>query len=271
MRAVILTVVVWSAVEIIYVRYALARRPEQAPAHFGNEKIYIASIHWNNEGILRSHWVSAVIDLAKELGHDNVFVSVQESGSWDDSKGALSILDEELEKAGIRRKIILDPTTHLDEINEPAAETGWIWTRRDKMELRRIPYLARLRNLVMEPLYKMHNSGEAFDKILFLNDVVFTTQDVRTLLSTRDGQYAAACSLDFSKPPCFYDTFALRDSEGYESLMQTWPFFRARRSRQALKTNSAVPVASCWNGMGKCLFSNSTVVPSGVIGKAINV
>lgn len=34
-------------------------------------------------------------------------------------------------------------------------------------------------------------------------------------------------------------------------LMQTWPYFQARESRRALLANVAVPVRSCWNGMGK--------------------
>ena len=61
------------------------------------------------------------------------------------------------------------------------------------LELRRIPYLARLRNLVMEPLFEMKKSGQTVDKILFLNDVVFTNDNVRNLLSTRNGDYAPAC------------------------------------------------------------------------------
>ena len=250
-RILIVVVLVWSAIDTIYARMVLRRQTVNKGTELGSERIYIASIHWNNEAILKSHWVSAVLDLVNEIGSDKVFVSIQESGSWDDSKGALAFLDAELEKAGIRRKVILDPTTHLDEINKPPARSGWIMTPRDKLELRRIPYLARLRNLVMEPLYRIEESGEKFDKILFLNDVVFTNEDVRNLLSTRDGDYAAACSLDFSKPPNFYDTFALRDSEGHEALMQTWPFFRARNSRSAIKANRPVPVKSCWNGMGK--------------------
>jgi hypothetical protein len=32
--------------------------------------------------------------------------------------------------------------------------------------------------------------------------------------------------------------------------MQTWPYFRSRASRTAIKNNLPVPVASCWNGMG---------------------
>jgi hypothetical protein len=75
-------------------------------------------------------------------------------------------------------------------------------------------------------------------------------QDVLNLLNTNGGDYAAACSLDFSNPPFYYDTFALRDSEGHEPVMQSWPYFRSRKSRHALKSNMPVPVSSCWNGMG---------------------
>ncbi|KAM0722855.1 hypothetical protein Q7P37_001053 [Cladosporium fusiforme] len=213
------------------------------------EKIFIASIHWNNEKILRSHWVPGVLDLVKHFGEDNVYVSVQESGSWDDSKGALRELDQALEKSGVRRKIILDDTTHEDEIKKTPAESGWIQTPRGQTELRRVPYLARLRNLVLEPLQELAEAGEKFDKILFINDVVFNTQDVQRLFETRGGDYAAACSLDFSKPPAFYDTFALRDSEGHDTLMQSWPYFRSRASRDALKASQPVPVTSCWNGI----------------------
>lgn len=71
------------------------------------------------------------------------------------------------------------------------------------------------------------------------------------LLDTNGGSYAAACSLDFSKPPLYYDTFALRDSNGDEPLMQTWPYFRSSKSLDALLSMSPVPVTSCWNGMGK--------------------
>jgi hypothetical protein len=138
------------------------------------QKIFIASIHWNNEKILRSHWVPGVLGLVEHFGKDNVYVSVQESGSWDDSKGALRELDQALEKAGVRRRIILDKTTHEDEIKKSPAENGWIQTSRGAKELRRVPYLSKLRNLVLKPLQELAEAGEHFDKILFLNDVVFT-------------------------------------------------------------------------------------------------
>ncbi|KAL9124248.1 MAG: hypothetical protein Q9217_006408 [Psora testacea] len=75
------------------------------------------------------------------------------------------------------------------------------------------------------------------------------TDDVAELLATRDGDYAAACSLDFAKPPYYYDTFALRDSAGHESVTSTFPYFRSKASRDALLAGQPVPVQSCWNGI----------------------
>ncbi|KAK4216799.1 hypothetical protein QBC37DRAFT_370686 [Rhypophila decipiens] len=45
------------------------------------------------------------------------------------------------------------------------------------------------------------------------------TSDVHNIINTNSGRYAAACSLelDFSKPPRYYDTFALSDAEGHET------------------------------------------------------
>lgn len=138
------------------------------------ERLYIASMHWNNEAILRSHWNDAVLQLAREWGPENIFVSVYESGSWDNSKGALRDLDSKLDRLGVPRNITLSTTTHKDEISGPPADEGWVYTSRGKKELRRIPYLARLRNLTLRPLEDLAKQGVLFDKVLFLNDVVFT-------------------------------------------------------------------------------------------------
>ncbi|KAH6386618.1 hypothetical protein HBI60_216910 [Parastagonospora nodorum] len=223
---------------------------ETAPAPRSSERIYIASIHWNNEKILRSHWNDALVELAKELGKENVFVTVYESGSWDETRSVLSELDDKLEAHNIRRNITLSNTTHVDELSiaEEKKTAGWLDTASGKM-LRRIPYLSRLRNWSVDPLLELSRQGQKFDKVLFLNDVVFSTQDVLRLLNTNNGDYAAACSLDFSRPPQFYDTFALQDTEGHRMLMQTWPYFRAKESRQAMLASFPTPVASCWNGM----------------------
>ncbi|KAG5988486.1 hypothetical protein E4U43_004732 [Claviceps pusilla] len=231
-------------------RKAEAETAAAASSSRPHERIYIASMHFNNGPVLKSHWNQAVLDLTEAFGPQNVFVSVFESGSWDDTKEVLRELDRELDRRGVARRVEVSDVTHQDELDNPVKGEGWIDTARHKKELRRIPYLAKLRNRTIQDLLDLHEKGVDFDKVLFLNDVVFTVEDVLELMDTNGGDYAAACSLDFSKPPLYYDTFALRDIEGHEHVMQTWPYFKASTSRNALVRNmNAVPVTSCWNGM----------------------
>ncbi|KAK4134529.1 glycosyltransferase family 69 protein [Trichocladium antarcticum] len=244
--------IIWTVVEahLIYYRIARAERESRSQAALHRPaRVFIASLHWNNEEILRSAWNKGVVDLVKALGPDNVFVSVYESGSWDDSKGALRELDRQLDKTGVGKKIVLDETTHAELIAGPPEDEGWIAGPRAQKALRRIPYLSKLRNLSMQPLRELAENGTTFDHVLFLGDVAFTVPDVIALLRTNNGHYAAACSLDFSKPPLFYDTFALRDAQGHEAASQTWPYFRAASSRKAMTHGEPVPVSSCWNGI----------------------
>lgn len=141
------------------------------------ERVYIASMHWNNAEVLKDYWNDAVIKLTETFGADNVFVSIYESGSWDDSKEALRMLDAELEKRNVPRRVEVSETTHYDEITKPEKERGegWIDTSRGR-ELRRIPYLAKLRNKTIQDLIELSKKGITFDKVLFLNDVVFTVR-----------------------------------------------------------------------------------------------
>ena len=136
--------------------------------------IYIASIFWNSAYILHNSWNHAILDLAEKLGAANIYISIYESGSWDDSKEVLKHLEGALIARGIPHRIILDDTTHADDISRSPAEEGWIKTPRGQTELRRIPYLSRLRNKTLEPLAQLAVNGTTFDKVLFLNDIVFT-------------------------------------------------------------------------------------------------
>jgi hypothetical protein len=163
---------------------ALSHPPSRrVPPHSvapNKQKIFIASIHRNSEWILRIHWNEAIVNLIKHLGIENVFVSIYESGSQDNTKGALSDLDFELKELGVHRSIELDKTLdeQIAEIMTPpeAVEEGWIATPRGKIEMRRIPYLARLRNRVMEKLDAEAKVGRTYDIVLWLNDVVFTVR-----------------------------------------------------------------------------------------------
>ena len=145
---------------------------DKKPPNVQGQRIFIASIHWNNEQILRSRWNRAILELVEYFGPDQIYVSIHESGSWDNSKDALRELDRDLESLRVRRTITLEETTHKDEIQKPFA-AGWIDTPRGKKELRRIPYLSKLRNKVLKPLNDLALEDVRFDKVLFLNDVAF--------------------------------------------------------------------------------------------------
>ena len=85
-----------------------------------------------------------------------------------------------------------------------------------------------------------------------------------SLLSTRNGRYAAACALDFLNPPGnwvdvdtrgfhppgMYDDFATRDSDGLILGSHLYPYFSSRTSKNAIMSGSPVIVKSCWGGMG---------------------
>lgn len=136
--------------------------------------------------MLRQNWSPALISLVKHLGPKNVYVSVLESGSWDGTKAALMDLDKVLGEVGVERTIDLgmDREAQLEELKHVPAEgedrNGWLYTGRKESEsgweMRRIPYLARLRNKAMEPLLKIWDEGRGrrFDRVLWINDVVFT-------------------------------------------------------------------------------------------------
>jgi len=214
-------------------------------------RIFIASIHRNNEAVLRSHWNSGLLSLIRHFGAQNVFVSLYESGSIDATKDVLRQLDAQLEELRVPRSVVIDDHDQIEEVERrlSAKEPGWVWTSNARFELRRIPYLAALRNGVMGKLHELREAGETYDYVLWLNDVVFTVEDVLTLMATRDGAWDSVCAMDFSVASIYYDTFALRDAAGAKAEPQGWPYFLDARSRRAVREKAPVPVRSCWNGV----------------------
>lgn len=260
-RIVLAVLAIWTFLEALTIHRNIIAADTQPVDRANVEKIFIAFLPYNNEYMLRTHLINQLRDLVHALGIDNVFVSIYENGSYDGTKDAIRDLHQELERLGVRSNVILDETTHEDIVNArpTSPREGWIQINKAGYEefgvssgdyaFRRIYYLAELRNRVLQPLEELVSQGEKFDKILFLNDVTYTADDILTLLHTRDGKYASACTLDFELPPAFYDTFALRDSRGDPAIMHTWPFFGSSASRDALVAAQPVPVQSCWNGI----------------------
>ncbi len=141
--------------------------------------------------MLRLYWNSALIRLVQALGPANVFVSILESGSLEDTKGALKELETKLNELGVQNKIVLgidavqqaELLKHVPE--QEADRTGWIFTARGEKgwEMRRIPYLADVRNRVMQPLLQEARNTK-FDKVLWINDVVFTVSSLPSRVIT---------------------------------------------------------------------------------------
>ncbi|KAF5494830.1 Alpha-1,3-mannosyltransferase CMT1 [Colletotrichum siamense] len=236
--------------------------PASIPSrHPGNETFFIASIHRNN-GALLAHPVSSnILKLVDYLGHDRVHFSAVESGSKDDTKARLSSLQKQLNAKGVSNTIILGKTApeQLAEIHDRPPPSsgfgpsppGWTWNPHEsQFDMRRVTYLARERNRAMDPLAELLASqNRRFDKVIWLNDVVFETREVHMLLGTRGGAYAAACAMDFILWPYYYDTFALRDDAGLKTASWYWPWFHSPRARASAEAMEPVEVKSCWNGM----------------------
>ena len=140
LRVLLTLFLIWAIFDVLQKRFWLPTPiTERERTLQGQPKIFVASIHWNTEAILRQSWNNAVIDLAKAVGPDNIFISIYESGSFDDSKGALRELGRALDVLGVAHNITLSETTHLNEISQKPEGTGWIRTPRGRDELRRIP------------------------------------------------------------------------------------------------------------------------------------
>jgi hypothetical protein len=236
--------------------------PSTLPTLAKNQKIFIVATFWTNAYVIYHRWAQALVDLVQVLGPDNVYVSIYESGSIDNTKEMLQWLDSMLvyHFPTIQKTITLDNTTHQDEMDATPFDeqgnprSGWILPPQgtNGKEIRRIPYLSRLRNLSLQPLLDQHAKGHTYDKILFLNDVVFKPSDVLSLLATNQGSFSAACAIDYHLNGYlahYYDTFAVRDVNGNPTLTTHFPYFRPSSSLTSLQAGSAVKVRSCWNGM----------------------
>lgn len=142
-----------------------------------SEKYYIATNLHNNEQ-LAPHYIASLVRLLLYLPPGHAFVSLYESASQDDT--ALWVEVFELTAHVLRVPCHVD--RHGTLVRGPGQE--------------RIPFLARVRNAALQPLYRRfdaappspgHSSQTSMDsqaldfdpdKIIFINDVYFCWQDV---------------------------------------------------------------------------------------------
>ena len=157
-----------------------ARRPKITAEQLSPriQSVYIASVQYNSEAVLRERWVPSLLQLVKELRAANisVYVSIYENHSVDGTKTILSQLAEKLRDLNVGNTIHLDAETHADAIKKSiSSPTGWLRTPYGK-ELRRIVYLADVRNRALKTLHDLNEAGTRFDRLLFLNDVIYSVR-----------------------------------------------------------------------------------------------
>ncbi|KAI8142379.1 cryptococcal mannosyltransferase 1-domain-containing protein [Fennellomyces sp. T-0311] len=208
-------------------QYSSLAGPRKQSKQDYRPSIFIAAALHNSEEILEN-WITQVEHLIAWAGPSRTFVSVYESGSSDKTKDRLMQWDMKLIDIGVHHSIVLDEQTPIGS----------------RTNDRRIVKLASIRNLALAPLEKQ---TAHYDKILYLNDIVFDVKDAIRLLTTRDGEYDAVCGMDFYGE--FYDTFATREEDGHWVGSGNYPYFADEKSQKLLRAGELVPVYSCWNGM----------------------
>lgn len=150
--------------------------------HLASPQVFIATMLANCAPLLSDYWIPALLGLIDKLGPENVFVSIVENGSVDKTRNILQELERILTQRqvsytfryeeGFRDGVKFQSDGLLQRLlGKEGTGDSWIWTADGQWFPRRISYLAQLRNIVLDPL---RESTRIFDKILFLNDVIFS-------------------------------------------------------------------------------------------------
>lgn len=221
---------------------------ENGRGNVDNKNIFIAASLYDKGGrLVDGTWGRDVLELIDLLGDTNVFLSIYENDSGPNAEDALKRYEE---KVRCNSNLLYEEHLSTDNMSRVTLPDG-------SKRIKRIAYLAGVRNRALEPLNEPSNV--TYDKVLFLNDVLFNPVDaIQLLFSTnvdRNGEpsYGAACAVDFINPFKFYDTFATRDLEGYSMGVPFFPWFsnagQGLSRKDVLDGKDAVRVKSCWGGM----------------------
>ena len=119
----------------------------------------------------------------------------------------------------------------------------------------RIDHLAAVRNLAIAPLTRMSvaSTSPPFDRVVFLNDVVFCAEDVLRLLWLSAAANASmVCGLDYDdvnrRGPQLYDTWVARGTRGRRPT-KAWPYFAEEDGGREVRLGALASVFCCWNGL----------------------
>jgi len=220
----------------------------------GEHKYFFAINLYNSFDIIPDLFAT-LFRVSAVLGYHNVFVSIYENGSTDQTKAVLRIFDAIARSVGLRITIRTSQRTR-GAFNH------------------RIEYLAEVRNAAFVPLHELRNSeNEYFDTIIFMNDILPCVDDVLELIyQSRLNNAGITCAADYmfhdelvgpssqfflsvadssaQGSPVFYDNWVARDING--TALENAPFeaiFHDGGSSVRFQQHLPVQVQSCWNGI----------------------
>lgn len=202
-----------------------------------DHKYYFAINLYNSFDVIPDLFAT-LFRVASVLGYHNVFVSIYENGSTDQTKALLRIFDALTRSVGMRITIRTSTRTR-GAFNH------------------RIEYLAEVRNSAFVPLHELRDSeGEYFDSIVFMNDVLPCVDDLLELIwQSRVNNAGITCAADYMyheemQSPVFYDNWVARDING--TALENAPFekvFHHQESALRWQRHLPIQVQSCWNGI----------------------
>ncbi len=221
----------------------------------GGEHKYFFAINLYNSFDIIPDLFATLFRVSAILGYHNVFVSIYENGSTDQTKAVLRIFDALARSVGLRVTIRTSQRTR-GAFNH------------------RIEYLAEVRNAAFVPLHDLRNAeNEYFDTIIFMNDILPCVDDVLELIyQSRLNNAGITCATDYmfhedlvctpsraslsvadysaQGSPVFYDNWVARDING--TALENAPFeaiFHDGGSSMRFQQHLPVQVQSCWNGI----------------------
>lgn len=145
----------------------------------GEHKYFFAINLYNSFDVIPDIFAT-LFRTASVLGYHNVFVSIYENGSNDQTKSLLKIFDALARTVGLR-VIIRTSMRTRGQFNH------------------RIEYLAEVRNAAMTPLHELRDAeGEVFDTIIFMNDILPCVDDLLELVwQSRRQNAGITCAADY--------------------------------------------------------------------------
>ncbi|KAF8893098.1 capsular associated protein [Infundibulicybe gibba] len=203
-----------------------------------SEHKYFFGINLYNSFDIIPDLFATLFRVAAVLGYHNVFVSIYENGSTDQTKALLRIFDALTRSVGMRITIRTSMRTR-GAFNH------------------RIEYLAEVRNAAFVPLHELRDTeNEVFDTIIFMNDILPCIDDLLELIwQSRRNNAGITCAADYMYheeigSPVFYDNWVARDING--TALENAPFeriFHHEHSGARFQRHLPVQVQSCWNGI----------------------